>query len=221
MMSSQFTDQNTKLQLCLALLDLGSQRYLGKQKIGKSMQSHKQEEKHKQYSSNFENLYFLANLHLKPRKTATRRGEKVNQIQAKIGNLQEKKKNQISKKQQDEPSITEKQLSDFLNRKPKPSWGERIEFFYMYNPRYIIGWQKGLATSLAKRRDYLKPSKIIVNKKILVKVAKLACTTNTKKEFLKFYKSTSRGIEEFLKRLSYIRQTRYERKKLVFVLTKK
>ncbi|KAJ3449678.1 hypothetical protein M0812_05835 [Anaeramoeba flamelloides] len=220
MTSSQFADQNNKLQLCLALLELGSHRYLGKQKIGKSIKGLKQSEQ-KKYSSNFENLYFLANLHLQPRKIATRRGKKVKQFQVKIANEQEKKKHHFMNKQQDQPTITENQLSAFFNRKPKPSWGERIEFLYLYNPNYIIGWQKGLANSLQRRRNDLKPSKIIIDKTILSKVAKLVCTTNSKKEYIKFYKSTSRGVEEFLKRFSYIRQTRYERKKLVFVLSQK
>ncbi|KAJ6250824.1 hypothetical protein M0813_15640 [Anaeramoeba flamelloides] len=206
-MTTQFEDPNYKLQLCLALLNLGTRNYLNTSLNGSIK---KYPNAHNKYcTSNFENLCLQANLHLQ--QTKTNQKCVCPQIESKV-----QKKRLFPKEK-----VTEKKLSDFLNQKPKPSWSYRIEMMYLHSPDFLLGWKKGLSNIFQKPDNELKPPKIIIHKKILEKVAKLSCKTKCTKEYTKFYKSTSRGIEEYLKRHGYSRQTKYERKKLVFVLSNK
>ncbi|KAJ3450340.1 hypothetical protein M0812_06512 [Anaeramoeba flamelloides] len=204
-MTTQLEDPNYKLQLCLALLNLGTRNYLNTSLNGSIK---KYPNAHNKYcTSNFENLCLQANLHLQQTKT----NQKCVCPQTESN---DQKKRHFPKE-----TISEKKLSDFLNQKPKPSWSVRIEMLYLYKPNLLLGWKKGLSNHLKRGDHQLKPPKIIIDKHLLGKVAKLSCKTTCTKEYTKFYKSTSRGIEEYLKRYGYNRQTKYERKKLVFVLS--
>ncbi|KAJ6243738.1 hypothetical protein M0813_22178 [Anaeramoeba flamelloides] len=207
-MNTPNEDPNYKLQLCLALLNLGTRGCMEKE-MNKSIKNFPNTH-HKFCTPNFENLYKQANLLLSQR-----------QMKPKVIGLIEEK-DQIERKKQTivEQNVSDKNLSEFLNQKPKPSWSQRIELLYLYRPSYVLGWRKGLSSILQMKNKDLLPAKIIIDKKILSKVAKFSCKTNCKKEYTKCYKSTSRGIEEYLKRYDYHRQTKYERKKLVFVLSK-
>ncbi|KAJ3440585.1 hypothetical protein M0812_14254 [Anaeramoeba flamelloides] len=206
-MNTPTEDPNYKLQLCLALLNLGTRNCM-EEGIGKSIKHFPKA--HDRYCrSNFENLYKQANLLLRQ----SQMKPKVIEMIKDEGEMIKKKQTLVGQ------NVSDKNLSEFLNQKPKPSWSHRIEMLYLYRPNYVIGWRKGLSSILQKKNKDLLPIKIIINKKILAKVAKFSCKTNRKKEYTKFYKSTSRGIEEYLKRYDYHRQTKYERKKLVFVLS--
>ncbi|KAJ6252851.1 hypothetical protein M0813_13713 [Anaeramoeba flamelloides] len=110
-------------------------------------------------------------------------------------------------------------LTIFLKSKPKPSWKRRIERFYQYNPEWIQGWRKGLSHEL-DGENCIKPPKIIVNKEV-AKMYSQIITSNIESKAKKSYKSSLRGIEDYLKKHGYTRTQKYQREFLEFSLKKK
>ncbi|KAJ3450768.1 hypothetical protein M0812_06957 [Anaeramoeba flamelloides] len=115
------------------------------------------------------------------------------------------------------PGISLKELKQFLNQRPKPSWKLRIETFYIYQPNLLRGWSCGLSEILSKDKKAFVNEKIIVSKGLIKLSADLTKQSNNHKDWVKAYKSSQRGIEEYLRKLGYVRKDRYTRKNLTFV----
>ncbi|KAJ3445638.1 hypothetical protein M0812_11525 [Anaeramoeba flamelloides] len=108
------------------------------------------------------------------------------------------------------------QLKVFLNQKPKPSWANRLENFFAYNQSLIVGWKENF-TSLPLNSK-LKPQKIIVQKKLFKIFGNLTKTSSSQKDFLRIYKSSQRGVEEFFKKYGYRKISNYSRQSILFEL---
>ncbi|KAJ3440682.1 hypothetical protein M0812_14351 [Anaeramoeba flamelloides] len=109
-----------------------------------------------------------------------------------------------------------KELSFFLNSRPKPSWNLRLEKFYQYKPELIKGWRQGLSNEF-QNPNCVKPTKIILDKEIAKLYAELV-SPKTSSLHKKCYKTALRGIEEYLKKNGYERTKLYQRGPLEFSL---
>ncbi|KAJ3430364.1 hypothetical protein M0812_23369 [Anaeramoeba flamelloides] len=228
-MNPQFTDPLALLQCCYALLRLNSPI-----KCQTSIQISQSENDHirivtkkQQNLTLFNSLCIEARSKLNNGEEATR---KTNTCTSSPKSFEIMKQNC---KRQQIPILSELELKKFLTKRPKPSWGRRLEKLNQYDPSYITGWYPNLSKVYASTNTnnntntYLcilpnapidLPKKIIIDKAIFKKCADLTTKNNTQEEWIKSYKSAQRGIEEYFKRNNYKRQCRYTRKKLQFIL---
>ncbi|KAJ3444780.1 hypothetical protein M0812_10641 [Anaeramoeba flamelloides] len=127
-----------------------------------------------------------------------------------------KKKNISNKECPTSKKYTYEDLKTFLHMKPRPSWLKRLETFYLYNPQLLVGWKKNYFKSSSP--DGEKPKKIAVSKKLFRIFSNLTKKSTSKKDFLRVYKSSQRGVEEFFRKVGYMKEPNYSRKTVIFVL---
>ncbi|KAJ3444385.1 hypothetical protein M0812_10238 [Anaeramoeba flamelloides] len=127
-----------------------------------------------------------------------------------------KKKNNLKKECPTSKKFTYEDLKTFLHMKPRPSWLKRLETFYLYNPQLLVGWKKNYFKS--NSHDEEKPKKIAVSKKLFRIFSNLTKKSTSKKDFLRVYKSSQRGVEEFFRKVGYVKEPNYSRKTVIFVL---
>ncbi|KAJ6251844.1 hypothetical protein M0813_01614 [Anaeramoeba flamelloides] len=197
-MNTQFEDPLILLQCCYALLKLGSQTQSPLLK----------------YDHDFIRVE-------QDHKKCTLLNSLIKTTSLKLKKSSSERPNNGGEDRKQMPVVSEGELALFLNMRPKPSWGKRLEKLYLYNPDYIIGWYPNLSKRYDATNPKLKkqlPKKIIINKTIFTKCANLTATTQSQKDLTKSYKSAQRGIEEYFKRNNYKRLGRYNREKVEFAL---
>ncbi|KAJ6249559.1 hypothetical protein M0813_16980 [Anaeramoeba flamelloides] len=229
-MNPQFKDPLTLLQCCYALLRLNSPI-----KCQTTIQISQSENDQIRFVTKKQKNFTLFNsLCIEAR-------SKLNNDEVETRNTNtctsSSKSSKITKKncqRQQIPILSELELKKFLTKRPKPSWGRRLEKLNQFDPSYIIGWYPNLSKVYASTNPNNNnnntclhilpndpidlPKKIIIDKAIFKKCADLTTKNNTQEEWIKSYKSAQRGIEEYFKRNNYQRQGRYTRKKLQFIL---
>ncbi|KAJ3426283.1 hypothetical protein M0812_28736 [Anaeramoeba flamelloides] len=145
------------------------------------------------------------------------------QARSKLQTVRSSSAEKHTKEREDTTIISELELKGFMNKRPKPSWGKRLEKLNLYNPNYIHGWCPNLSKIYESTDPGFKnkiPKKIILNKSLFTKYADLTTKTTSQKDWTKNYKSSQRGIEEYFKRNHYQKLERYTRKNLQFILKK-
>ncbi|KAJ6249436.1 hypothetical protein M0813_16856 [Anaeramoeba flamelloides] len=116
--------------------------------------------------------------------------------------------------------ISFEELKEFVLTKPRPPWSSRLECFYRYNPELIVGWKTGFADTVIHLNSNEKPDKVIISKKLFTIFSNLTKRDDSKRAFLRVYKSSQRGVEEFFRKVGYVKKANYSRDKVVFGLNK-
>ncbi|KAJ3425797.1 hypothetical protein M0812_28243 [Anaeramoeba flamelloides] len=104
-------------------------------------------------------------------------------------------------------------LSKFLQKRPKPSWYQRLEKFHEYDSTLIQGWKKEKKSNKSLKKF---PKKIIIKKDLFHLSAELTNDPNDPSSYNRIYKSSQRGVEMYLKHNGYQRIQKYSRTSLSF-----
>ncbi|KAJ6234926.1 hypothetical protein M0813_28903 [Anaeramoeba flamelloides] len=120
------------------------------------------------------------------------------------------------KKIQNIKRVSLQELKEFLHVKPRPPWSSRLESFYRYDPKLIVGWKTGFADTIMHSKLKDKTHKVIISKELFTLFADLTKIADTKPAFLRVYKSSQRGVEEFFKKIGFVKIANYSREKVVF-----
>ncbi|KAJ6252488.1 hypothetical protein M0813_14166 [Anaeramoeba flamelloides] len=124
--------------------------------------------------------------------------EQTKRSQSKKNNQPNKKDSEINFKR-----ITLDKLQEFVLTKPRPPWSSRLECFYRYNPKLIVGWKTGFADTAIHLNSNERSEKVIISKELFPIFSDLTKRNNSKRAFLRVYKSSQRGVEEFFRKVGY------------------
>ncbi|KAJ3451689.1 hypothetical protein M0812_03442 [Anaeramoeba flamelloides] len=112
-------------------------------------------------------------------------------------------------------NISGKELKQFFSSKPRPSWGKRLHYIFLYENSFIDGWNDSTLSRLEKQLKC--PKRISIDKDMFCKLAGIILANKDFKTKDRFIKSSQRGIEEYLKRKGYRKKNKYNRNKMVFI----
>ncbi|KAJ6239419.1 hypothetical protein M0813_03127 [Anaeramoeba flamelloides] len=146
--------------------------------------------------------------------------KKVETTNKSINESDNTKTGEEDKKINDFKRVSLGELKEFLHAKPRPPWSSRLESFYRYNPKLIVGWKTGFADTFMHSNLKDKSHKVIISKDLFTEFANLTKIADTKQAFLRVYKSSQRGVEEFFKKIGFVKIANYSREKVVFAYKK-
>ncbi|KAJ6239979.1 hypothetical protein M0813_24630 [Anaeramoeba flamelloides] len=139
-----------------------------------------------------------------------------------LKNIEEKASPQTTRvaenQKRQEKTLSFEELNQFLHTKPRPTWSSRLECFYRYDNNLILGWKTGFADLILHTLPEEKPKKVIISKRLFTIFSNLTKVSNSKKDYLRVYKSSQRGVEEFFKKVGYHKIANYSRDQVVFAI---
>eukprot|EP01156_Anaeramoeba_ignava_P017525 Anaeramoba_ignava/a8092_82.p1 GENE.a8092_82~~a8092_82.p1 ORF type:complete len:256 (+),score=98.29 a8092_82:59-826(+) len=123
----------------------------------------------------------------------------------KISKLNHKKRKKDIEDEPEELKKRKKELVSFLQRKPSPGIGYRLDQFARCGKIFISGWKE----NSMKKIQTKKPLKVVIKDKLFD-----FCENHTNQK----KKNVRRSITSFMNNMGYINDTKYKRGKMLFRL---